>query len=69
MGYETLLYRYFIRQDNDQYLVVRDSWLWGLPVKFLNRYGEFTSVYHYFDNPTTAEIRLKKFLQNEGGLF
>lgn len=66
MKYKTFLYRYFIQEIGDKFLVVRESWLWGIPVKFLNRYGEFTEYHHYFDNSTAAEIRLKKFLQNEG---
>ena len=66
MKYKTFLYQYYLQEYGGKYLVVRKSWLFGLTTKFLNRYGEFTSTHYYFDNETTAEIRLKKFLQNEG---
>jgi len=67
MRYSTWLFKYFIAKvDGDKYAVVRKSWLWPIPVKYLNRYGQLDIFVTYFDSIEVAEIRLKKYLQNEG---
>ena len=67
MKYSTWLFKYFITKVNsDKYAVVRICWLWPIPTRYLNRYGQRDIFVTYFESEQIAEIRLKKFLQNEG---
>lgn len=65
MNYQTFLFRYKIIQNSpSSFSVVRQSWLWGIPTKYLDRLGNFTYTKHEFSDSKAAEIRLVKYLQD-----
>lgn len=67
MNYQTFLFRYKITQNSpSSFSVVRESWLWGIPTKYLDRIGRFTYTKHEFSDSKAAKIRLVKYLQDNG---